>query len=87
MNPHTLGGLERTILVRTNRMRSASVDPKRRLARVGAGAVWSDVVTAAEPHGLTPIGGVPPHLVRTAHQRAPDRRDRQPLSRLTVIGS
>lgn len=54
---HTLGGLERTILVRTTRMRSVSVDPQQRVARVGAGAVWSDVVTAAERHGLAPLAG------------------------------
>ena len=53
----TLGGLDRTILVRTSRMRTVTVDPVRRTARVGAGAVWSDVVAAAAPHGLAPLAG------------------------------
>jgi hypothetical protein len=53
----TLGGLDQTILIRTSRMRKVTVDPVRRTARVGAGAVWSDVVAAAEPHGLAPLAG------------------------------
>lgn len=54
---HALGPLDATILVRTERMRSVEVDPQRRVARVGAGAIWADVVTAAQRHGLAPLAG------------------------------
>jgi hypothetical protein len=54
---HTLGALDGTVLVRTSRMRSVTVDPIKRTARVGAGAVWSDVVAAAQQHGLAPLAG------------------------------
>src|SRR6202161_661819 len=34
-----------------------TVDPARRTARVPSGAVWSDVITAVAPHGLTAMHG------------------------------
>ena len=56
----TLGELDPTILVRTSRMRSVTVDPMRRTARVGAGAVWSDVARgrrATWPGAIGRFGG------------------------------
>lgn len=45
------------VLVNTTRMNQVSIDPERRTARVGAGAVWSQVIEAAAPHGLAPLNG------------------------------
>lgn len=42
-----LGSLAGTILVKTERIRDVQIDPVRRLARVGAGVVWIEVVHAA----------------------------------------
>jgi FAD/FMN-containing dehydrogenase len=50
------------VLVRTDRLRGVAVDPVRRTARVGAGAVWRDVIEAAAPHGLAPLNGSSPHV-------------------------
>jgi hypothetical protein len=49
--------LERTILVKTHRMRSVEIDAPARLARVQAGAQWSDVVVPASAHGLAALAG------------------------------
>ncbi|HSD76737.1 MAG TPA: FAD-binding oxidoreductase, partial [Solirubrobacteraceae bacterium] len=49
--------LERTILVRTERMKGVIVDPAGRRARVQAGATWGDVVAAVSEHGLTALSG------------------------------
>jgi hypothetical protein len=57
-----LGSLEDTILVKTERMRGASIDPARRSARVQAGTVWLEVVEAAAPHGLAALAGSSPNV-------------------------
>ena len=44
-------------LIKTSNLRSVLVDADRRIARVGAGAVWSDVIAAAAPFGLVPLSG------------------------------
>src|SRR4051794_40644438 len=49
-NAAPLGDLSATILVKTSGMRGVAVDAARRIARVGAGAVWEDVVDVAAPH-------------------------------------
>jgi len=43
----TLGPLDAALLIKTERMRKVVVDPAARIARVEAGVVWRDVVTAA----------------------------------------
>jgi FAD/FMN-containing dehydrogenase len=45
------------VLVKTTAMSSVEVDAGRRIARVGAGALWGDVIAAAAPHGLAPLSG------------------------------
>jgi hypothetical protein len=45
------------VLISTKRMNSVEVDPKRRIARVEAGAVWQQVIEQAAPHGLAPLSG------------------------------
>ncbi|TMQ91137.1 FAD-binding oxidoreductase [Actinomadura soli] len=45
------------LLLKTSRMARVLVDPSRRVARVGPGARWSDVIAAAAPLGLAPLSG------------------------------
>ncbi|MGH2558560.1 MAG: FAD-binding oxidoreductase [Thermomicrobiales bacterium] len=47
------------LLVKTSRMNAVYVDPEWRTARVGPGALWSDVIAAAAPFGLAPLSGTP----------------------------
>jgi FAD binding domain/Berberine and berberine like len=47
------------LLLRTSRMAAVEIDPERRTARAGAGALWSDVIAAAMPYGLAPLSGTP----------------------------
>jgi FAD/FMN-containing dehydrogenase len=48
------------LLLKTTRMATVLVDPDRRIAKVGAGAVWGDVLAAAAPFGLAPVSGSSP---------------------------
>jgi FAD/FMN-containing dehydrogenase len=50
------------ILLRTSRMAQVLVDPDRRIARVGPGVRWSEVIVAAEPFGLAPLSGDTPSV-------------------------
>ena len=50
------------VLVTTRRLRDVEVDPDTCRARLGAGARWSDVVSAAAPHGLSPLSGSSPDV-------------------------
>jgi FAD/FMN-containing dehydrogenase len=59
----TVGGsLEDAILLRTSALRGVQVDPVRRIARAGAGALWQDVVAATREHGLTALHGSAPDV-------------------------
>ena len=55
------------ILLRTSDMATVLVDPDRGVARVGAGAVWGDVVAAAAPFGLAPLSGSSPDVGVTGY--------------------
>lgn len=55
-----LGDLSGTLLVRTAPMDTVSIDAERRIARVGAGAVWGDLVPQASELGLTACHGSTP---------------------------
>jgi FAD/FMN-containing dehydrogenase len=46
-----------TLLINTARMTGVEIDVEARVARVAAGAIWSDVVDAAVGHGLTALHG------------------------------
>ena len=52
----------RHVLIRTERMRAIDVDAERQVARVEAGAIWIDVVTAAAEHGLAALAGSSPDV-------------------------
>ena len=48
------------LLIVTAQMNDVAVDPETRTARVGAGAVWRDVIEAAAEHGLVGLSGSSP---------------------------
>jgi FAD/FMN-containing dehydrogenase len=45
------------LLVSTRRLDHVSLDPASRVATIGAGVRWADVVAAAAGHGLAPVTG------------------------------
>lgn len=45
------------LLISSRYMLELSIDPEERVARVGAGVRWRDVLRAAEPYGLTGLHG------------------------------
>lgn len=55
-----LGDLGDTLLVRTVALNTVSIDPERRIARVGAGALWGDIVPRASTQGLAACHGSSP---------------------------
>ncbi len=61
-NAGPLGDLADTVLVRTSAMREVTVDAASRTARVGAGALWIDVVEAVAPFGLAALHGSSPDV-------------------------
>jgi FAD/FMN-containing dehydrogenase len=50
------------VLVKTGGMSEVLVDPDRRIARVGPGARWGQVIAAAAPFGLAPLSGSSPDV-------------------------
>jgi FAD/FMN-containing dehydrogenase len=54
--------LSDVVLLRTTALTTVSVDPERRVARAGAGAIWEQVVQAAAPHGLAALHGSSPDV-------------------------
>ncbi|HEY9293986.1 MAG TPA: FAD-binding oxidoreductase [Microlunatus sp.] len=50
-------GVDGRLLLSTAAMTGVVVDPWRRIARIRAGARWSDVIAAAGPYGLSPTSG------------------------------
>jgi FAD/FMN-containing dehydrogenase len=57
---HSVAGhssAEGAVVVSLDRMRGVEVDPDRRIARVGGGALWLDVDPATQAHGLAVPGG------------------------------
>ena len=55
------------VLLKTSPMSAVEVDAGRRVARVGGGALWSDVIAAAAPHGLAPLSGSSPTVGVTGY--------------------
>ncbi|HZM79545.1 MAG TPA: FAD-dependent oxidoreductase [Candidatus Limnocylindrales bacterium] len=55
------------LLVKTGAMARVLVDPDRRLASVGPGARWADVLKAASPLGLAPLSGSSPSVGVTGY--------------------
>src|SRR3954469_4995874 len=61
-NAHPLGDLADTVLLKTHRMTGVEIDAGARVARVRAGALWIDVVSAAAEHGLASLAGSSPDV-------------------------
>jgi FAD/FMN-containing dehydrogenase len=57
-----LGSLEGTVLVRTDAMNGVEIDTDAATARVGAGALWGDLVPAASEAGLAALHGSAPSV-------------------------
>ncbi|NHC13227.1 FAD-binding oxidoreductase [Motilibacter sp. E257] len=57
-----LPALEDVVVLRTAGMTNVQVDPVRRRARVGAGVLWEDVVSASSPFGLAGLHGSSPEV-------------------------
>ena len=58
---HSIAGLsaiEGGMLIDLAPMNGVQVDPERRIAKVGGGAIWSEVDQATQAHGLATPGGV-----------------------------
>jgi FAD/FMN-containing dehydrogenase len=57
---HSVAGLSLVddgLVIDVRAMNAIEVGPKRRIARVGAGATWSQFDRATQPHGLATTGG------------------------------
>jgi FAD/FMN-containing dehydrogenase len=61
-NGTPLGDLDDVVLIRTSAMRGVEIDVEDRIARVEAGAVWSDVTGPASEHGLAALAGSAPDV-------------------------
>ncbi|MGZ4499450.1 MAG: FAD-binding oxidoreductase [Nocardioidaceae bacterium] len=61
-NAGPLGPLEDVVLLRTSALTGVTIDPERRIARIGAGVLWLDVVEAAAAHGLAALHGSSPDV-------------------------
>lgn len=53
-------GVDGAILLRTKHLSNVDVFPGQRVARVGAGALWGEVLAAAGPHDLIALAGSSP---------------------------
>src|SRR4051794_10483065 len=56
-NAEPLGDLEGTVLLKTDAMNSVEIDAEARIARVGSGAKWQDVIPEASELGLAGVHG------------------------------
>ena len=58
----SLGDLSDAVLVRMHELRDVQIDVEAQQARVGAGAIWEDVVNPAAEHGLVVMHGSSPDV-------------------------
>lgn len=61
-NAVPLGALANTVLVRTAGLGGVQIDVDARTARVGAGALWGDLVSQASEQGLAALHGSAPNV-------------------------
>jgi FAD/FMN-containing dehydrogenase len=61
-NAAPLGSLANTVLLRTAGLGGVEIDAEARTARVGAGALWADVVPRASELGLAALHGSSPNV-------------------------
>ena len=55
-------GLDDVVVAKMSALNEVSIDPVRRIARVGGGAIWDPAVTAAATHGLAALHGSSPDV-------------------------
>jgi len=55
-------GLDDVVIIKTGALSSVTIDPVRRIARVGGGTIWDPAVTAAAEHGLAALHGSSPDV-------------------------
>jgi FAD/FMN-containing dehydrogenase len=58
----SLGDLSDALLLRMHELRRVEIDVEAQQARVGAGAIWEDVVNPAAEHGLAVLHGSSPDV-------------------------
>ena len=58
----SLGDVSDAVLVRMHKLRGVEIDVEAQQARVGAGAIWDDVVTPAAEHGFAVLHGSSPDV-------------------------
>jgi hypothetical protein len=61
-NAEPLGTLDDVILVKTDNLKGVEIDAERRVARVGGGSKWGDVVPPASDLGLAALHGSTPDV-------------------------
>ena len=61
-NAEPLGALDDVILVKTDELKGVDIDAERRVARVGAGSKWADVVPPASDLELAALHGSTPDV-------------------------
>jgi FAD/FMN-containing dehydrogenase len=61
-NAEPLGAMDDVILVKTDNLKGVEIDAERRIARVGAGSKWADVVPPASDLGLAALHGSTPDV-------------------------
>jgi FAD/FMN-containing dehydrogenase len=61
-NATPLGDLSGSVLLRTDALRAVTFDTARRIARVGAGVTWGEVVPALAEFGLAALHGSTPDV-------------------------
>lgn len=66
-NAIPLGSLSDTVLLRTTGLGGVQVDADARTARVGAGALWGDLVSQASEQGLAALHGSAPNVGITGY--------------------
>ena len=66
-NAEPLGDLDDVILVRTDALSGVEFDVERRVARVGSGSKWAEVVPAASDLGLAAMHGSTPDVSVTGY--------------------
>ena len=59
--------LDSSILVKTSGLGGVEIDAAGRIARVGAGVLWEEVVNAAAPYGLIALHGSSPNVSVTGY--------------------
>src|SRR4051794_31824660 len=62
-----VGKAHGAVVIATHRMNDVTIDAVGRTARVGAGAIWSEVIEAAARAGLAPLSGSNPTVGVTGY--------------------